>query len=199
MPGRRRPGAPCPRSRRRVATRCARRSARSRRIAPSHVSSCIVDRTMPKSTSRRPGTGEHRDPGLRRVVTLVLSVRGCPPRWRPAPVGDHVVDRRAGTRLLHDLAQLLGRSVALDREAYGDLLVAVPHKGIEPEDAVEVSHPASVGTSACAALTPITSPNGTTPTSHGTIAGHPRQYRGGRHKGWSRLLHCALGPPSGGT
>src|SRR5215470_16267102 len=36
-----------------------------------------------------------------------------------------------------------------------------------------VSHPASAGISACAALTPITSPNGTNPASHGAIARAP--------------------------
>ena len=60
-------------------------------------------------------------------------------------VGDDVVDRRAGSGLVQELAQLLGRGVALDREAHRDLLVAIAHGGVEPEDAVEVDVAADRG------------------------------------------------------
>src|SRR4029453_9425858 len=51
---------------------------------------------------------------------------------------DDVVDCRAGTGLLQELAQLVGRRVALDGEAHGDLLLGVAHGGVQAEDAVEV-------------------------------------------------------------
>src|SRR3954449_10242020 len=53
-------------------------------------------------------------------------------------VGDDVEHSGAGLGLLDDLAQLLGRRIALDVERHPDLLVAVADIGIESEDAVEV-------------------------------------------------------------
>jgi hypothetical protein len=47
-------------------------AARRRVAAPGKV---------PGSTSRRPGAGEHRDRGLRGVVTAPVGVRGCRPGW----------------------------------------------------------------------------------------------------------------------
>jgi hypothetical protein len=53
-------------------------------------------------------------------------------------VGDDVVDRRAGSGLVQELAQVLGRRVTSDGEARGDLLIAVADLGVQPEGAVEV-------------------------------------------------------------
>src|SRR5215831_7119721 len=60
------------------------------------------------------------------------------PITRAWPDRSWVGNRRAGSRLLYKLAQRFGRGVALDREAHGYLLVAVPRIGAEPDDAVEV-------------------------------------------------------------
>jgi hypothetical protein len=54
-------------------------------------------------------------------------------------VRQHVVDGRAGARLLDDLAQLLGRRVATHREAHSDLLEAVANGVRQAEDPVEVN------------------------------------------------------------
>ena len=40
--------------------------------------------------------------------------------------------------LFDDFAQLVGRGVALDREAHANPFEAVAHLGVQPEDAVEV-------------------------------------------------------------
>ena len=53
-------------------------------------------------------------------------------------VGDDVEHRRAGPRLFDDLAQLLGRGVALDLEVDADLLVAVADLVRQSEDAPQV-------------------------------------------------------------
>src|SRR4051794_582197 len=53
-------------------------------------------------------------------------------------VRDDVVDGRACLGLLDDVAQLLLRGVALDRESDGDALVPVAHLRVQPEDPVEV-------------------------------------------------------------
>src|SRR5215510_10800030 len=54
------------------------------------------------------------------------------------PIGDDVVEGRAGAGLVHQFAQLLGGGIALDGEPDGDLLIAVAHGGVEAEDAVQV-------------------------------------------------------------
>ena len=53
-------------------------------------------------------------------------------------VGQHVVHRRAGDGLVHDLAQLLGRRVAADGEADADRPVAVADLVGDAEDAAQV-------------------------------------------------------------
>src|SRR4051794_21639911 len=95
-----------------------------------------VCRSPPPNFMRSPAAGTSDDPGPRRTPLRTLGRVNLD--HDGYPVGDDVIDGCPSSRLLDELAQLLGARVALDREAHGDLAVAVAHVGVEAEDAVEV-------------------------------------------------------------
>ena len=86
---------------------------------------------MAAHPARRGGRAERRPPlrGAQSVVDLDVDGHA---------VGDHVEDGRARLGALDDLAQLLGRRVALDAEGHADALEAVARLVVDAQRAAHV-------------------------------------------------------------